>query len=525
MITLASSFPRLEFSRVISGLQALIDQIAELHPVYQKWYMDDGGIVGSPELLLKVWEILKEGGEPLGLILNPQKCEWSWLDPDCAQESPIPGVPITPTDKIQILGVPLGSESFTDEYVKDSLLSITEGVMNKLMDFEDTQAAIFLLRLSFGIVRANHFMRTTPSSLWSKQAEEFDKRVCHTVFQCLGLKPTPEAYDQASVSTTIGGLGIRRIVDHAKGAFTASWHESQGITHEKWTKPPDKDCSEVYEPQKKASSKTDAAIMANLKTNAASDPREIQRLSRLDSPHANAWLSARPSTMDGTDCVLPPRTFRISVARLLGQPVSSPVPCPLCEQIIDPLGDHSLCCKKSGDRITRHNRLRNLVFKLADTGLLAPEMEKLGILGVTDKTRRRPGDVSVKNWSLRRGLAIDVAVICPVAPSHVRTLEPCESYAQTQKIDRYAPAFENSDYDFAPVVFETSGAVNKEGETVLKQIIRFASKREGITHTVYAARAWARLSCCVQYAVAQQILNRDFVDLWYDQTEVAEIVA
>ena len=84
---------------------------------------------------------------------------------------------------------------------------------------------------------------------------------------------------------------------------------------------------------------------------------------------------------------------------------------------------------------------------------------------------------------------------------------------------------EKSDYDFAPVVFETSGAVNKEGETVLKQIIRFASKREGITHTVYAARAWARLSCCVQYAVAQQILNRDYVDLWYDQTEVAEIVA
>ena len=72
-------------------------------------------------------------------------------------------------------------------------------------------------------------------------------------------------------------------------------------------------------------------------------------------------------------------------------------------------------------------------------------------------------------------------------------------------------------------MFETSGV--HKGETVLKQIIRFASKREGITHTVYAARAWARLSCCVQYAVAQQILNRDFVDLWYDQTEVAEVVA
>src|SRR2546429_8535531 len=67
-----------------------------------------------------------------------------------------------------------------------------------------------------------------------------------------------------------------------------------------------------------------------------------------------------------------------------------------------------------------------------------------------------------------------------------------ESYAQHQKIDRYTDAFVHSDYDFAPVIFETSGALNEEGETVLKQIIRFASKREGITHTVYAARAWAR---------------------------------
>src|SRR6185437_11906201 len=79
------------------------------------------------------------------------------------------------------------------------------------------------------------------------------------------------------------------------------------------------------------------------------------------------------------------------------------------------LGEHPFCCKKKSGRITRHNRLRNLVFKLADTGLLAPELEKQGILGETDKTRRRPGDVSIRNWSFRRGLAIDVAVICPLA--------------------------------------------------------------------------------------------------------------
>ena len=156
-----------------------------------------------------------------------------------------------------------------------------------------------------------------------------------TVFQCLGLKPTDEAYAQASVSTTIGGLGFQRILDHANGAFTASWHEAQVITSEKWIKPPDKDCSGVYNSQHAASATTDAAIMTKLK--ATANPRDAQRLNRLDSPHANAWLSARPSCMDGTDTVLPPRIYRTAVARLLRQPVfSSSAPCPLCEQTIGP---------------------------------------------------------------------------------------------------------------------------------------------------------------------------------------------
>src|SRR4051794_27881928 len=156
--------------------------------------------------------------------------------------------------------------------------------------------------------------------------------------------------------------------------------------------------------QHKASTNTDAAIMGRIL--GKPDKRDTQRLNRLDSPHTNAWLSARPSCMDGSDCILPPRIFRTAVARLLGQPVfSNSVTCPLCEQIMDLQGDHPLCCKKSA--IELHDTTAyNLVFKLADTGLLSPDLEKLGILGVTDTSLRRPGNVSIKNWSLRRGLAI-----------------------------------------------------------------------------------------------------------------------
>jgi len=125
--------------------------------------------------------------------MNSKKREWSWLNPDCNLVCPIDGVPITPTSEIQILGVPLGSQEFTESFVKRDLLDVAEGVMSKLIDFEDTQAAIFLLRLSFGIVRATHFMRTTPLSLWSKQAGEFDEKVSQTVFQLMPklLSPPP----------------------------------------------------------------------------------------------------------------------------------------------------------------------------------------------------------------------------------------------------------------------------------------------------------------------------------------------
>jgi hypothetical protein len=174
---------------------------------------------------------------------------------------------------------------------------------------------------------------------------------------------------------------------------------------------------------------------------------------------------------------------------------------------MDILGDHALCCSKVRDVIVRHHRIRNWVFKLAEKGLLAPEIEKR-VLGPTDSSRRRPGDVTIPIWTNNKGLAIDVAVTCPLAAHNVNQDEPCEYYAEHQKHSKYDAAFKQSGFLFAAMVFESSGAVNKEGEEVLKQLIRFASRRERVSHSRFAGRAWARLSCCLQFSVAQSILNR-----------------
>ena len=72
--------------------------------------------------------------------------------------------------------------------------------------------------------------------------------------------------------------------------------------------------------------------------------------------------------------------------------------------------------------------------------------------------------------------------------------------------------FQSSHYDFVPMVFETGGAMNDEGLQVLRQILRCASKQSRMGHSSFCARAWARLSCCVQISVAKMILNRETDD-------------
>jgi hypothetical protein len=201
--------------------------------------MDDGGIVGSVEVLRKVWGLLKDKGPALGLKLNPTKCAWSWLKPQITAECPLKeeGVPLVPTSEVCILGVPLGSVAFTAKFVEEKLFSRVRVAVGRLCNLDDSQSAMFLLRISYGIVRATHFMRTTPLEHWVEHARTFDKMVRDAAEAILGTPFDDQAYAQAALTPRFGGLGLRRIVDHADAAFAASWRESQCTASETWVEP------------------------------------------------------------------------------------------------------------------------------------------------------------------------------------------------------------------------------------------------------------------------------------------------
>ena len=87
---------------------------------------------------------------------------------------------------------------------------------------------------------------------------------------------------------------------------------------------------------------------------------------------------------------------------------------------------------------------------------------------------------------------MDVAVICPLAPTNMANVNPCEAYARKEKHGKYDAAFLKAgvDFDFCALVCETSGGINLEGEEFLKQLFRFGARRTGERLCVYAARAY-----------------------------------
>jgi hypothetical protein len=491
------------------GINGLVNDIQALNPVYNKWYMDDGGIVGDAALLLKVWELIKLRGPALGLHLNPSKCEFSWLNPECTKPCPIREdvaeelqVKLIPTSEIQMLGVPLGSDANVAEFVETKLLGRLQQTVNRLVEFEDTQSATYLLRVSFSVVRAVHFMRTTPLVQWQKQAESFDVMIRRAIESILGFPMDNDTFAQACLTPKLGGLGLRKSVEHADLAFRASWHESRRTARESWEPPPDMPVE--YESQQEASYKFDLKKHEDLIAKA--DARGAQRLRRCAQPHSCGFITAVPSDEDGKDTIIRPRNFRVAVAYRLGVHVlSQSIPCPLCTQPINLFGDHATCCTKHGDIIVRHNSLRNLIDSIATDGMLSPVLEKKGILG--DTPGRRPGDVSIPVWADGKGLAIDVAVTSPLAPSSLHISSPCDSYALKKHV-KYDKGFVGSDHFFAAVVWESLGAINEEGEFILRQLFRFAASRLGREFSSFCGRAWARISCNLQRSVSQEILNR-----------------
>ena len=101
------------------------------------------------------------------------------------------------------------------------------------------------------------------------------------------------------------------------------------------------------------------------------------------------------------------REFRLCLDYWLGLKITGKNPkCSVCakEGIVDSFGDHYVGCGSNGDRIHRHNSLRDVLFSATQSAALAPRKE---IPSLIPGTNSCPADIFLPNWCRGRPAALD----------------------------------------------------------------------------------------------------------------------
>ena len=169
----------------------------------------------------------------------------------------------------------------------------------------DPQVALLLLRTCGAFCKMVHLARSTPPSLVAEGFKYFENDVRHCFALCTGVDTSDDAWEQAQLSLSRGGLGLRRLSKHSPACYIASvcksglssapqQHLLQSIDDFNHCIPPSKaiyfeSLTNTPSSQKALSGEIEDAMFRQLVSKSSIPDRA--RLISVSSPHASAWLS------------------------------------------------------------------------------------------------------------------------------------------------------------------------------------------------------------------------------------------
>ena len=173
------------------------------------------------------------------------------------------------------------------------------------------------------------------------------------------------------------------------------------------------------------------------------------------------------------------------------------------------MGDHSLGCGKRGDRIARHDHLRDVIFEAAASADLGPSKEERHLL---PGSVARPGDVLIRRWSEGKDGALDVTVTSPLAASNVRGAANEAGSALAKAFDRKvrdtAEACRQQGLVFLPVAVETLGGFHRVAVDQVRQLGTAVARKAGSDEKVATRQLFQRLSVNLMKGNAVLITGR-----------------
>ena len=503
------------------------------------WILDDGVLAGLMNDVTEAMEILVKEGPARGLQLSTErsvavagssKCR-VWSTSRTLGDDPLGlGVLQVKEDGFVHLGAPVGSPAFIQAKVGERVSKVAQ-LLENLHTLQNPNAEFVLLRSCFSLPKVSYLARTCPTSpsslnLW----ESFDGLIRDSTNRILGTSLSDNSWLQAQMAVVKGGLGLRSALRHASAAFLASWSSCQALIEQL---APTLDLSVIstaearehlsrvlnYEEilpeevvsgltQKELSLRIDTNDLKNLVEYVAST-RDKARLLSVQLPHAGDWLNVIPSSSLGLQLRAP--EFRASVLYRLGMPIfPSDGACVACGLPSDKFGDHAVGCASQGERIARHNHLRDALYHTAASAHLAPLREERALLpGAGD----RPADVLIPHFAAGgRHMAVDVCVVSSLQAQLVdgAATEPGHAltYRYHQKWTKYSEACAAEGVCFQPLPFEVLGGVHDAAVGVIKKLGQALARSGGLDENETVRHLFGRLSILLMRGNAALVLSR-----------------
>ena len=403
-------------------------------------------------------------------------------------------------------------------------------ILELLPLLKDPHTEFVLLRSCLSLPKIMFMLRAVDTSNHQEQLFKFDSMVRGALTRLLGSTLSDEQWAQASLPAAMGGLGLRSAADHAPTAHAVSLLAAQtlldGLLGE------DVEAPSLPQPllqlisakigedstvetltgvtQKMASLKVDRLNHSLLLQHFTEKgvERDIARLSSLGLPHAGSWLSVVP--MPALGLHLRASEFIPVVKYRLGIPVyTRNGTCPACSLPSDKMGDHSLGCRNTGDRIARHNMLRDVIFETASSADLGPSREERHLL---PGTSARPGDVTIRRWTNGRDSAIDVTVTSPLCPTNVSGAAAKAGDALDKAVKRKsretAEDCRREGLVFIPFAVETLGGFHQGAVTQAKLLASALARCKGIEEGEVTGQLFGRLSLTLMRANSLMLSTR-----------------
>ena len=195
----------------------------------------------------------------------------------------------------------------------------------------------------------------------------------------------------------------------------------------------------------------------------------------------------------------------------LGHPIfSSDGPCPACGQPSDRLGDHALNCAWQGERIARHNSLRDTLHSTAQKAALGPTKEGQYLL---PGDGGKPADIFIPRHSGGKDAALDVTVINPLQAATVvqaaETPGHALQLAHKRKIDKSWQPCHDQGIVFLPLAVESLGAWHKSAISEVKKLGSSLARHTGEEESTTTKHLFQQLSLALMKGNAALLNNRN----------------